>query len=244
MTSSLNMSLDDIIKSNKHSSRGTNSRGGAARNSGSGGPSRRFPDRSAGRKTPYIKPVEAPETVWKHDMFMSDDAEAYPVRAGPVSSVESGTKVFVSNLHYGVSNDDIKELFSGVGDLKQCSVHYDRSGRSKGTAEVIYSRRADAVEAIMKYNDVQLDGMPMKVEIVGNIMNRVGPPPSTRGMYGNQNGRPRSGQGRRGAMGRPLGGGRRGRIGRGQDRNHSEKTSAEDLDADLEKYHAEAMETN
>lgn len=56
-----------------------------------------------------------------------------------------------------------------------------------------------------------------------------------------------SGQGRNG-FGRSRGGGRgrgfaRGR-GRGSESGRGDKVSAEDLDADLEKYHAEAMQTN
>ncbi|GFS37376.1 RNA-binding (RRM/RBD/RNP motifs) family protein [Actinidia rufa] len=55
-----------------------------------------------------------------------------------------------------------------------------------------------------------------------------------------------SGQGRGGAQGRPRGGGRGGGFGRGrgQGRGHGEKISAEDLDAELEKYHSEAMQIN
>lgn len=57
-----------------------------------------------------------------------------------------------------------------------------------------------------------------------------------------------SGQGRGGAMGRSRGGGSGGgrgpRRGRGRGRGRGEKVSADDLDADLEKYHAEAMQEN
>ncbi|KAJ9188969.1 hypothetical protein P3X46_000315 [Hevea brasiliensis] len=241
MSSALDMSLDDIIKSNKKSGSG-NARG-RGRASGPG-PARRFTNRIANRAAPYTTTAKAPEMTWQHDMF-TDQGIGYPGQAGRASAIETGTKLYISNLHFGVSNEDIKELFSEVGDLKRCSIHYDRSGRSKGTADVVFSRRADASAAVKRYNNVQLDGKPMKIEIVGTNIATPGVPPATNGTFGNSNGAPRGGQGRGGAMGRARGGSGRGfGRGRGRGRGHAEKVSAEDLDADLEKYHSEAMETN
>lgn len=221
------------------------------RNSGPG-PSRRVPNRANNRSTPYgAQKVEAPDAAWGHDMY-EGHAAANTGRSNRGSSgIETGTKLLINNLDYGVSNEDIKELFAEVGDIKRATIHYDRSGRSKGTAEVVFSRRRDAELAIKKYDNVQLDGKPMKIELIGtNMGNDAAAMPSAN--YGNQNGASRRG----GIMGRLRGGNRgmrpqgdrssgggggggRGRgRGRGRGAERGEKVSAEDLDADLEKYHA------
>ncbi|KAK8918475.1 hypothetical protein KSP39_PZI021745 [Platanthera zijinensis] len=192
MSTALDMSLDDLIKKNKSS--GGNPRG---RGRGAGpGPARRLPNRSVNRAAPYSVP-RAPDSAWHHDMF-ADQMPVFqnPTTAARATAIETGTKLYISNLDYGVSNEDIKyhvqELFSEVGDLKRCSIHYDRSGRSKGTAEVVFSKRADALAAVKRYNNVQLDGKPMKIEIVGtNIQAPITAPQVLNGNFGNYNPFPR-----------------------------------------------------
>ncbi|KAL4284000.1 hypothetical protein GQ457_16G010730 [Hibiscus cannabinus] len=241
MSSALEMSLDDLIKRNRKSGSG-NPRG---RGRGSGaGPVRRFPNRGASRSAPYATAM-APETTWLHDIY-SDNGAAFQGQAGRASAIETGTKLYISNLDYGVSNDDIKELFSEVGDLKRYAIHYDWTGRSKGTAEVVFSRKADAIAAVKRYNNVQLDGKPMKIEILGTNIATPAAPTVANVAFGNSNGAPRGGRGRGGGFSRQRGvaGGRGFGRGRGRGRGRGEKVSAEDLDADLEKYHTEAMQTN
>lgn len=53
-----------------------------------------------------------------------------------------------------------KELFEDVGAVRSARVHFDESGRSLGTAEIIFERRVDAIAAQQKYNGLNLDGKP------------------------------------------------------------------------------------
>uniref|UniRef100_A0A453ID12 RRM domain-containing protein n=1 Tax=Aegilops tauschii subsp. strangulata TaxID=200361 RepID=A0A453ID12_AEGTS len=111
---------EDIIKSNKkgNSSSGGGGRrregrlgsaaagsGAAAAAAGGVGPNRRAFKRSGNRAAPY-QPPKAPESAWQHDMY--SDASARGGGGGRVSAIETGTKLLITNLDFGVSTEDLK----------------------------------------------------------------------------------------------------------------------------------------
>ncbi|CAK9826249.1 Aly/REF export factor 2 [Anthophora retusa] len=236
------MSLDDIIKQNK----GTRPRGGGGRRGrGAGNSPRRGARRTQrvgggvmrGRNRGGITRNSLPYTrgdvnsAWKHDMF--DGVK----KVGRSAIGSAGTtKLLVSNLDFGVSDSDIQELFSEFGPLKSAAVHYDRSGRSLGSADVIFERRADAIKAMKQYNGVPLDGREMNIQVATSEI----PVTSIRGgprlSSSNYTQRPQSRfRGNRGAGSvRGRGTGRRG--GRGGSRQVTKTPTAEELDAELEAY--------
>ncbi|KAF3780298.1 THO complex subunit 4D [Nymphaea thermarum] len=286
MVKTLDMTLEDIIKTNRRNGgargrgrgRGGGVGGGGIVGGGSGGGGRggrgggfgrtRGAGRAGLRQGPLRTFSRSKDMIWQHDLF-EDSLRA--------AGIDMGAKLYVSNLDYGVTNDDIKELFSEIGDIRHFAVHYDRSGRSTGTAEVVYSKRSDAIAAMKRYNNVSLDGKPMKIELIGND---TGVPVSARvKVTGGANGRGRrtvvmepergrtagvanalnpnvrgvrGGRGRgrgrgqsRGGWGRGRGRGRGNAAARGgRGRRQLQDKSVDDLDKELEEYHAEAMQTN
>jgi THO complex subunit 4 len=101
---------------------------------------------------------------WTHDLFSAGGGKGRG-RGNRLAS-HLGTKLFISNLAYKVTSEDVRELFGTVGPLVSSSVHYDRSGKSAGTAEAVFHSREDAVKAQSRYNGVQLDGRPMAIELI------------------------------------------------------------------------------
>ena len=72
--------------------------------------------------------------------------------------------IYVGNLAYSVTEDDLRELFSEFGEIGTLSLITDKfSGQSKGFAFVDMPDNAEADAAIKALNDKPFKGRSMKV---------------------------------------------------------------------------------
>ncbi|KAG8275482.1 hypothetical protein J6590_085109 [Homalodisca vitripennis] len=247
MTDKLEMSLDDIInqsKGLKNSTRRNHERGGFrqgratqsnARDGGGPMRSRRVKFDSSIR-VPYSRPPGDINSRWQHDLYDGPVLNKRR-RSGGLSMTGGTTKLVVSNLDYGVLSSDIQVLFSKFGPLHSATVNYEKSGRSMGSAYVVFERKADAVRAMKLYNRVPLDGRPMHIELTMSdvkVMMRQG-----NRFSGGFTHRPNSGRFGLGVVGRGFRRNGRGE-GRGDGRAAKNKVpTAAELDAELDEYISE-----
>ncbi len=88
-------------------------------------------------------------------------------------------KLYVGNLPYSVSEDQLRDLFSQFGEIVDLKLITDRmSGRSRGIAFVEYASEEDAGKAIEATNNTELDGRSIVVNVARP------PKPRTQGGFG------------------------------------------------------------
>ncbi|KAI8977605.1 hypothetical protein BDF20DRAFT_913920 [Mycotypha africana] len=224
---------------------GFNSRNNNSSSSGSfGGPNRSFVRTVDIGKRGSNDRSRNVNGQWTHDKF-DEGSDSILSRLG--SSGPSGDRnnrrsiveLHIENLHYNVTEKDVEELFSTVGEVAKARIKFDQSGRSTGVAFVQYYEMADAEKAVETYNNIELDGQPMRIEIKEREPTlRSNRPRFGGGRFTNSNRYGRGFGGRDNRDGRDH---RRSREHRdNRDDRKKQEVTAEDLDKDLESY----MQTN
>ena len=129
-----------------------------------------------------------------------------------------GAKLFVGNLNFDTTKEELEAVFSEVGQIVDCFLPKDReTGRPRGFAFVEYADASSAGEAVTKFDGLELGGRNLRVNEADERRRGPGPggPPSgARGPGGGYGGRGGGGGGY-GGRGGGGGGGYGGRGGGG-----------------------------
>ena len=103
------------------------------------------------------------------------------------------TKLYVGNLAFQTTSQDLQELFGQAGTVQSASVVEDRdTGQSRGFAFIEMSSAEEATSAIEQFNGKEVGGRALKVNEAKPRENRGG---GGRGFGGNRNGYDRNGGG-------------------------------------------------
>ncbi|VDQ09151.1 unnamed protein product [Trichobilharzia regenti] len=163
------------------------------------------------------------------DLSLDDIIQQKRIRVGRGRGRGRGGESLRGVRRGGVTrrNANGMELFREFGAIRKATVHYDRSGRSLGTAEVVFVNPLSATKAKNHYNGVPLDGRPMVIQLVGAATETT------------TTARPRVTRPRGFPVRRGFGRGR-GRA-RGRGRTQKPTVTKEELDAQLIAYNAQVM---
>lgn len=104
-------------------------------------------------------------------------------------------KIYVGNLSFNTTNQDLNDIFAEVGTVESASVIEDReTGRSRGFGFVEMASKADGENAIAQLNGKEVDGRQLKVN-EAKPQERNGGGGGGRGGFGGGGGRSRGNYG-------------------------------------------------
>ncbi|HYP26283.1 MAG TPA: RNA-binding protein [Blastocatellia bacterium] len=110
-------------------------------------------------------------------------------------------RIYVGNLSYQTTENDVASLFEQAGEVESVSIITDRdTGRSKGFGFVEMSNE-DADKAIAQFNGMELNGRALTVNEARPREERSGGGGGGRGGYGGGRGGNRGGGGGGGGRG-------------------------------------------
>ncbi|KAL8818676.1 MAG: hypothetical protein Q9191_007890 [Dirinaria sp. TL-2023a] len=89
------------------------------------------------------------------------------------SGGERSETIYVRNLPWSTSNEDLVELFTTIGKVERAEIQYEPNGRSRGTGVVQFDNAENAETAISKFTGYQYGGRPLGLTFV-KYMNASG----------------------------------------------------------------------
>jgi len=105
-----------------------------------------------------------------------------PQSGGPQGDPNS-TSVFVGNLSYTTSEDDLRQLFESCGEIKEVRIARDQDGKARGFAHIDFESSDAVGEAIQKAG-AELGGRSIRVDYSSGKTGGGGSRGGSRGGYG------------------------------------------------------------
>lgn len=85
---------------------------------------------------------------------------------GATANGEPSETIYVKNLPWSTSNEDLVELFTTIGKVERAEIQYEPSGRSKGAGVVRFDALLTAQTAISKFQGYEYGGRPLGLSFV------------------------------------------------------------------------------
>lgn len=94
-----------------------------------------------------------------------NNVQVFRFRLDKESLLMSQNKIYVGNIAFTVSEDDLKETFSQYGAIEDIKLVIDRAtGRSRGFGFITFEKQFDA-EASLALNDTDVGGRKISVSM-------------------------------------------------------------------------------
>ncbi len=132
------------------------------------------------------------ESKIQHPIYILTPSSTFSI--SQVHDMVEGTKLYVGNLSYTLTNDDLRAAFANAGTVRSAFIIMDKmTNRSKGFAFLEMSSPRDVHVAIEMWNDRVLDGRRLTVNEARPMEPRA-PRTLIDGGYGNDRGGDRGGR--------------------------------------------------
>lgn len=98
-----------------------------------------------------------------------------PFTDGAMGNGQISETIFVSNLPWATTDNDLVELFQTVGRVERAEIQLEPSGRSAGVGVVKFDTPASADIAIEKFSGYNYGNRPLSLSFVSYRMNNAPP---------------------------------------------------------------------
>lgn len=134
----------------------------------------------------YSTPAPQMLPVVTQPMVYAANNNGMPVNVRDGAVLTESRGIFIQNLSFKASSDELRNLLYTVGRPIECKVHRDRAGVSKGVATAKFASVHEAQLAVAQLNSIQHRGMTLKVRLDQDttVVGQVGPPLVVNGSMG------------------------------------------------------------